>query len=39
VVGAGVVDEFADGLDGAVGEVGVDGELVLVPVVDRTQVE
>ncbi len=39
MVGAGVVDEVVEGLESAVGEVGVDGELVFIAVVDRAQVE
>jgi hypothetical protein len=39
VVGAGVVEEAVDGLEGAVGDGGADGELVFVPVVDGAYVE
>jgi hypothetical protein len=39
VVGAGVGEQVADGLGGGVGEGGVDGDLVFVPVVDRLDVE
>jgi hypothetical protein len=39
VVGAGVGEQVVDGLDGAVGDGGADGELVLVAVVDGAQIE
>ena len=39
MVGAGVGQQVADGLGGGVGEGGVDGDLVFVPVVDRLHVE
>jgi hypothetical protein len=39
VVGAGVGEQVFDGLGGGVGEGGVDGDLVFVPVVDRLGVE
>jgi hypothetical protein len=39
VVGARVGEQAFDGLRGGVGEGGVDGDLVFVPVVDRLDVE
>jgi hypothetical protein len=39
VVGAGVGEQVCDGLGSGVGEGGVDGDLVLVPVVDGFDVE
>jgi hypothetical protein len=39
VVGAGVGQQVFDGLGGGVGNGGVDGDLVFVPVVDRVHVE
>jgi hypothetical protein len=39
VVGAGVGQQVADGLGGGVGDGGVDGDLVFVPVVDGLDVE
>jgi hypothetical protein len=39
VVGAGVGEQVHDGLGGGIGDGGVDGDLVLVPVVDGLDVE
>jgi len=39
VVGAGVGEQVLDGLGGGVGDGGVDGDLVLVAVVDGADVE
>ena len=39
MVGAGVGEQVVDGLGCGVGEGGVDGDLVLVPVVDGLDVE
>jgi hypothetical protein len=39
LVGARVGEQVADGLGGGVGAGGVDGDLVLVPVVDGLDVE